>query len=141
MRTIAVIALTVGVVIAVCGCQNMMHKAVGLDNSVTALKFTFGDAQTYFIPQAIIGNGQSVLLDLPMQDGSEACYYREEYGLFTPSTVSRKTFMYLKSGNGAIKGHIKIEMETGKIIDLPIFKMYNPFPIVPTTNIDGAQAL
>ncbi len=128
------------IALSLCSCQNMMHKAVGVDNSVTAFKITLGDATTYFIPQVIVGNGQSVLLDLPLQEGGEACYYREEYGIFSPTTVSRKTFIYMKAGKGAIKGSIKIETETGKIIDLPIFKMYNPFPIIPTTNIDGVPA-
>lgn len=133
----ALVILMVGLLT---GCQNMMHKGVVLDNSVTALKFTLGDAQTYFIPQTIIGNGRSILVDMPMQEGAEICYYSEETGIFSPSTVTRKTFVYMKSGKGAIKGNIKVETEDGRIINIPIFKMYNPFPVIPSTIIDGVPA-
>lgn len=121
-------ALIVAVVCALTGCQNLMHKSVGMDNSVTAFKITLGDAQTYFIPQVILGNGRSVIVDMPMQEGSETCYYSEEAGTFT-SSITRKTFIYMKAGSGVIKGHIKVETETDTIIDIPIFKMYNPMGI------------
>ena len=69
-------ALIVAVVCALTGCQNLMHKSVGMDNSVTAFKITLGDAQTYFIPQVILGNGRSVIVDMPdriEKDAGVAC--------------------------------------------------------------------
>lgn len=119
------------------GCQNLMHKSVVLDNSVTAFKITLGDPSNNPFPQVIIGNGRAVLVDMPMQDGAEVCYYSEESSTFS-STISRRTTIYMKAGTGAVKGYCKVEMENGKIMNVPLFKMYNPFSNYMEIKVDDA---
>jgi hypothetical protein len=132
MKTIFAICL----VLLLTGCQNMMHKAVVVDTNVKAAKVVLGDASSNFIPQVILGFGRGCLVDMPMQEGAEVFYYSEDSALFSGS-LTGKTFIYMKAGTGVIKGHVKVEVEDGKIVDIPLFKMYNPFPVVPDIFIDG----
>lgn len=124
------------VLLMLCGCQNMMHKAVVVDTNVKAAKVVLGDASSNFIPQVILGFGRGCLVDMPMQEGAEVFYYSEDSALFSGS-LSGKTFIYMKAGTGVIKGHVKIEVEDGRIVDIPLFKIYNPFPVMPTILMDG----
>lgn len=137
MKALRILCLLSICILLNSGCQNLMHKSVVLDNSVTAFKVTIGDSQSNFIPQVILGNGRSVLVDMPMQDGAEVCYYGEEAGTFT-STISRRTTIYMKSGHGIIKGYCMVEVEDNKIVDVPLFKMYNPLTDYKEVKIDGA---
>jgi hypothetical protein len=129
-------AILVAAILLFTGCQNMMHKAVVVDTNVKAAKVVLGDASSNFIPQVILGFGRGCLVDMPMQDGAEVFYYSEDSALFSGS-MTGKTFIYMKAGSGVIKGHIKVETEDGKIVDIPLFKMYNPFPVVPDLFVDG----
>jgi hypothetical protein len=123
-------------VLLLTGCQNMMHKAVVVDTNVKAVKVVLGDASSNFIPQVIMGFGRGCLVDMPMQEGAEVFYYSEDSALFSGS-MTGKTVIYMRAGKGAIKGFIQVEVEDGKLIDIAIFKLYNPFVVFPDILVDG----
>lgn len=134
-----VLALTALVLLA--GCQNLMHKAFASGGKVEAVKIVLGvdpeSGNPLPLPQqVIIGFGGYWLIDMPMTDDSEAWYYNEESAWFGDG-ISSKTFVYMRSGNGVIKGHIKVQVEDDKLIDIPIFKIYNPLSSEKEIKIDG----
>ncbi len=122
------------------GCQNLMHKSFATGGKVEAFKVVLGvDPESgSFLPfpqQVILGFGSHWLIDMPMTENSEAIYYNEEPLRFSDSVS--KTFVYMKSGGGVIKGHIKVQIDSKAIIDLPIFKVYNPFSDGKDITVDG----
>jgi hypothetical protein len=128
--------------VVLAGCSNLAHKAFSAGGSVEAFKLVLGvDPESGnplpFPQQVILGFGTYWILDMPMTEGAEAFYYSEDPARFS-SGLSR-TLVYFKSGNGELKGFVKVKIDSKTLIDFPIFKIYDPFSAEKEVKVEFSE--